>query len=65
MPVLVERRVAVTLYYLADEGRMRKVANALKLVRCVTMARLGCLVHSILNISLDNRNSSMATHLQK
>ena len=46
MPVLVERRVAVTLYYLADEGRMRKVANAfdigkstvLKLVRCVTMA---------------------------
>ena len=46
MPVLVERRVAVTLYYLADEGRMRKVANAfgigkstvLKLVRFVTMA---------------------------
>ena len=35
MPVLVERRVAVTL---ADEGRIRKVANALKLVRCVTMA---------------------------
>jgi len=25
MPVLVERRVAVTLYYLADEGRMRKL----------------------------------------
>ena len=38
MPVLVERRVAVTLYYLADEGRIRKVANALKLVRCATMA---------------------------
>ena len=38
MPVLVERRVAVTLFYLADEGRMRKVANALKLVRCVAMA---------------------------
>ena len=46
MPILIERRVAVTLYYLADEGRMRKVANAfgigkstvLKLVRCVTMA---------------------------
>ena len=45
MPVLVERKVAVTLYYLADEGRTRKVANAfdigkstvLKLVRCVTM----------------------------
>ena len=38
MPVLLERRVAVTLYYLADEGRMRKVANALKLVTCVIMA---------------------------
>ena len=46
MPVLVARRVVVTLYYLADEGRMRKAANAfgigkstvLKLVRCVTMA---------------------------
>ena len=38
MPVLLERRVAVTLYYIADEGRMRKEANALKLVRCVTMA---------------------------
>ena len=43
---LVEKQVAVTLYYLADEGRMRKVANAfdigkstfLKVVRRVTMA---------------------------
>ena len=46
MPLSVEKRVAVTLCYLADEQRMRKVANAfgigkstvLKLVRCVTMA---------------------------
>ena len=46
MLVSVEKRVAVTLYYLADERRMRKVANAfgigkstvLKLVRRVTMA---------------------------
>ena len=46
MPEFVERRVAVTLYYLADERRMRRVPNAfdigksavLKLVRCVTMA---------------------------
>ena len=53
MPVLVERKVAVTLYYLADDGRMRKVANALF---------LGCLVHSILNISLDNRKSSRNGH---
>ena len=27
-PVSVETRVAVTLYYLSDEGRLRKVANA-------------------------------------
>ena len=70
MPVLVERRVSVTLYYLADEGRMRKVANAfdigkstvLKLVRCVTMAISGLLVHSISNISSDNRKSSRNGH---
>ena len=27
-PVSVEKQVAVTLYYLADGGRMRKIANA-------------------------------------
>ena len=27
MPLSVETQVAVTLYYLADEGRMGKVAN--------------------------------------
>ena len=46
MPLSVETQVAVTLYYLADEGRMGKVASAfgigkstvLKVVRRVTMA---------------------------
>ena len=46
MPLSVETQVAVTLYHLADEGRMGKVANAfgigkstvLKVVRRVTMA---------------------------
>ena len=46
MPLSVETQVAVTLYYLADERRMGKVANALgigkstvlKVVRRVTMA---------------------------
>ena len=28
MPLSVETQVAVTLYYLADEGRMGKVAHA-------------------------------------
>ena len=27
-PVEVERQVALTLYYLSDEGRLRKTANA-------------------------------------
>ena len=46
MPLSVETQVDVTLYYLADEGRMGKVTNAfgigkstvLKVVRRVTMA---------------------------
>ena len=45
MPLSLEKQVAVTLYYLADERLMRKVANAfgigksivLKVVRGVTM----------------------------
>ena len=56
MSLSVEKRVGVTLYYLADEGRMRKVANVfgvgkstvLKLMR--SWLFLGCLVHSLLNI---------------
>ena len=27
-PIDVERQVAMTLYYLSDEGRLRKTANA-------------------------------------
>lgn len=33
LPVEVERQVAVTLYYLSDEGRLRKTANAFGLSR--------------------------------
>ena len=32
-PVTVETQVAITLYYLSDEGRLRKVANAFGLSR--------------------------------
>ena len=46
MPLSVEKQVAVTLYHLADGGRMRKVANAFgigkstvsKAVRLATVA---------------------------
>ena len=37
-PVSVEKQVALTLYYLSDEGRLRKVANAFGLSRaCVSI----------------------------
>ena len=37
-PVEVERQVALTLYYLSDEGRLRKTANAFGLSRaCVSV----------------------------
>ena len=32
-PVSVQTQIAVTLYYLSDEGRLRKVANAFGLGR--------------------------------
>ena len=32
-PIFVETQVAVMLYYLSDEGRLRKVANAFGLSR--------------------------------
>ena len=34
MSVSEEKQVAVTLYYLLDEGRYRKVANAFGLAKC-------------------------------
>ncbi len=37
-PVDVEKQVALTLYYLSDEGRLRKTANAFGLSRsCVQL----------------------------
>ena len=41
---------------------LRKVANALKLVRCVTMAISRLLGPQYINISLDNRKSSRNGH---
>jgi len=37
-PVEVERQVALTLYYLSDEGRLRKTANSFGLSRpCISV----------------------------
>lgn len=33
-PLSVEAQVAITLYYIADEGRMQKVANAFEIAKC-------------------------------
>ena len=38
-PVSVETQIAVTLYYLSDEGRLRKVANAFGLSRACCSLR--------------------------
>ena len=50
MPVSVEKQVAVTLYYLSDEGRYRKVANAFGLAKCAVsvIVRRVCTVISTL-----------------
>ena len=42
-PVSVETQVAITLYYLSDEGRLRKIANAFGLSRscCSIIVSLG------------------------
>ena len=49
MPVSVEKQVAVTLYYLSDESRYRKVANAFRLAKCTVsmIVRRVCTVISI------------------
>ena len=74
MPLSVEKQVAVTLHYLADEGRMRKVANAFgfgkstlsKVVRRVTMAisrQLGR--QYIKHPQIIEKVEEMATHFQQ
>ena len=48
-PVSVEKQVAATLYYLSDEGRYRKVANAFGLGKSTVseIVRRVCAVISI------------------
>lgn len=50
-PVSVETQLAVTLYYFADEGRLRKVANAFGLSR------------SCCSITVRRVSSALTTHL--
>ena len=41
-PVSVETQVAATLYYLADEGRMRKVSNSFGLGKATFSSHSPC-----------------------
>ena len=44
----VERQVTVTLYYLSDEGRLRKTANAFGLPRPCISVTVRRVTHAIL-----------------
>ena len=46
-PVEVERQVAATLYYLSDEGRLRKTANAFGLSRSSVSIIIRRVTHAI------------------
>ena len=46
-PIDVERQVALTLYYLSDEGRMRKTANAFGLSRSSVSVVIRRVTHAI------------------
>ena len=74
MPLQVEKQVAVSLYYLADERRMRKVANAfgigkstvLKVVRGVIMTTSRLLgPQYIKHPQTTKKVQEMATHFQE
>ena len=54
-PIPVEKQVAVTLYYLADEGRMRKVSNSLGIGKS-TVSKIGRKVTGIISKQLESKN---------
>ena len=46
-PIEVERQVAITLYYLSDEGRLRKTANTFGISRATTSVIIRRVSHAI------------------
>ena len=50
-PVDVEKQVEIVLYYLADEGRMRKTANVFGIAKC-TVSKIIYGVTKAINIYL-------------
>ena len=51
LPVSVETQVALTLYYLSDEGRLRKTANTFGLSR----ARVSVIIRKMNNCSFGSK----------
>lgn len=49
-PLSVETQIAVTLYYIADEGRMQKVANAFGIARCTASVVIRRVTQVISNV---------------
>ena len=49
-PLTVETQVAITLYYIADEGRMQKVANAFGIAKCTVSVVVRFVTQIISNI---------------
>ena len=47
VPIPVETQVAVDLYYLSDEGRMRKTANAFGIATCTVSVIVRRVNHAI------------------
>ena len=49
-PLSVETQVAITLYYIADEGRMQKVANAFGIAKCTVSVVVRSVTQTISNL---------------
>ena len=63
-PIDVEKQVAVILYYLADEGRMRETVNAFGIAKC-TVSKIIYRVTKAINIYLGPKFMKLQKKLQK
>ena len=53
-PLSVEIHVAITLYYIADEGRMQKMANAFGIAKCTVSVVVRFVTQIISNVMGDS-----------
>lgn len=50
IPIEVKKQVRITLYYLSDEGRLRKTANAFGVLRAIIIGRVTRVVSKYLSL---------------